>query len=186
MSRAQETTATNTAGAQNAGYYGNAQNSYTQAQAAEGSYENQLGSYVAGNPYGAGGQFQTATNQQLTNTADASARALGTTLQSQAERTGQNTSGGVAAAEQAQEANERTLSGQEATATQTRIGDQAAYSKSALDATAVPVGQETQLAGQQAGAADSSLGNEVNAAKTPSWMDEFGNAVAGRLGGGKG
>lgn len=184
MTRQQETTATNTAATQNAGYYTNAQNSYTQAQTDAGNYENQLGTYAASNPFGAGGQFQTTTNQQLTNTADASARALGTTLQSQAERTGQNTSGGVAAAEQAQEANERTLSGQEAQATQSRLTAGAAYGKSVLDATAVPVGQQTQLSGQQAGDANAAGGNQGKDAETPSWMDEFGNQVAKTLGGG--
>lgn len=196
MSRAQEGTATSTAAKQNAGYYDNAQNSYTQAQTDAGNFEKQLGTYgtqvgafTSANPYTPGGTFQTTTNQQLTDTADASARALGTTLQGQALRTGQNTSGGVAAAEQAQEENERTLSGQEADATQKRIAAGAAYGKEALDAqgnllsaTAVPVSQQTALAGQQAQDANAAAGNQVNAAKQPSWVDEFGSAVATGLG----
>jgi hypothetical protein len=196
MTRQDEKTATKTAATQNAGYYDNAQNSYTNAQTDAASFEKQLGTYgtqvgafSSANPYGQGGTFQTTTNQQLTDTADASARALGTTLQGQALRTGQNTAGGVAAAEQAQEQNERTLSGQEADATQKRIAAGAAYGKEALDAqgnllsaTAVPVSQQTTLAGQQANAAEGALGNQVKAGETPSWTDEFGNSVATGLG----
>jgi hypothetical protein len=186
MSRAQETAADTSAAAQNSGYYTNAQNSYANAQQDASNYESQLGSYAAANPYVAGGAYQTATNQQLTDTADASAKALGTTLQGQALRTGQNTSGGVAAAEQTSEANTRALGSEEAAATQSRLASGAQYGQNVLNATGTAEGQQAQLAGQQAGAGNSALGEEVNAAKTPSWTDEFGNALAGRLGGGKG
>lgn len=186
MSRGQETTAFNTADTQNAGYYNGAQNSYANAQTDAGDYEKQLSSYSSQNPYNPGGAFQTATNQQLTNTSDAMARSVGNQLQEQALRTGQNTSGAVAATEQMEQANERQLSGQEASATQTRIGDQAGYNKSVLQASEVPEQMEAGLASSQAGAGNSALGTEVNAGKTPSWMDEFGDAFAQQLGGGRG
>jgi hypothetical protein len=182
MSRAQETTATNTAAAQNAGYYTNAQNSYSNAQADAGKFENAIGTYAAANPYGQGGQSQTVTNQQLTNTADASSAALGTTLQGQALRTGQNTQGAVAATEAAQQQAQRTLGGQEAAATQQRIGAGAAYGQTVLNATGQAEGQQAQLAGQQAQAAGGALGEQVKASETPSWTDEFGNAIATSLG----
>lgn len=186
MSRAQETTATNTAAAQGSTYFNNSQNSYAQAAQDAGNFEKQVGAYAAGNPFVQGGQDQKVTNQQLTNTADASAQAAGQALQSQALRTGQNAAGGVAATEAMQQQNERNLSGQEASATQQRIGSEAAYNKSALDASGQAQQMEASLSGQQAQAAEGALGNQVKAASTPSWTDEFGNAVASTLAKGAG
>jgi hypothetical protein len=81
-----------------------------------------------------------------------------------------------------QQQNERTLSGQEAAATQQRLSANAAYGQSVLNATANPVSQQTALAGQQGNLAGGALGTEQKAAETPSWMDEFGNSVAKELG----
>lgn len=182
MSRAQETTATNTAASQNAGYYNNSQNSYSNAETDAGNYEKQLSEYAGSNPYTAGGEFQTAQNTSLSNTADASAAAAGTTLQSQALRTGQNTSGDVAATEAMQQSNERALSGQEATENASRISSEAGYNQGVLSATAVPVQQQTTLAANETSGATGAASNQGKDAETPSWMDQFGSAVASGLG----
>lgn len=182
MSRGQEGSVIGTADDQNTGYYDQSQNSYSNAQTDASDYQKQLADYASSNPYGAGGADQTATNQQLTNTSDALARSTGQALQSQALRTGGNTSGGVAATEQMEEANDRTLSGDEASATQDRIGKQAGYNQDVLNATAVPVSQQTALSGQQGQLAGQALSTAAGAAKTPSWLDTFGNAVANGLG----
>lgn len=182
MSRGQEGETFATAKGQNAGYYSNAQNSYTNAQADVGDFSDQLASYKASNPYVNGGAFQTATNQQLANTADASARSAGSRLQSQAERTGQNTAGSVAATEQMQQQNTRDLSSEEAAETQKRIGAGAGYNENVLNATAKPEEMEAGLAGQQLGAAGGALGTQQKAGETPSWTDEFGNSLATNLG----
>lgn len=196
IGRSAESTANTTAANQNSGYYNNAQNSYTNAQADEGDFENQLGAYnsnVAGfagaNPYKTGGEDQTSTNQVLSNTAGASAASAGEALQAQALRTGQNPNAAVSATEQMQEQNERNLSGQEAQATQSRISNEAGYNQNALAAeqgllqdTAQPVGAETSLSGQQAQAAQGSLGQSIQAGETPTFLDEFGNAFGQSLG----
>lgn len=190
VGRDAESTANDTAAKQGSGYYDNSQNSYTQAQGAEGNFENQLGqygtdvaSYSAKNPYVAGGEDQTATNQVLSNTAGAGARAAGQTLQSQALRTGQNSNAAVAATEQMQEQNTRDLGADEAKAAQTRIGDEASYNQNALAAkegllqqTAQPVSAETTLAGQQGNLGQEALGHQVQAGETPSFEDELGKA----------
>lgn len=182
MSRSQETQAFNTGQAQNQGYYSNSQNSYSQAQTDVGDYENQLAAYKAGNPYVQGGQFQTATNQQLANTNDAAARSAGAALQGQALRTGQNTAGSIAATENMQQQNTRNLGAEEADATQQRIAGQAGYNQNVLNATAVPEQMEASLSGQQANAAGGALGTEQKAGETPSWMDELGAGLAGSVG----
>lgn len=182
MSRSDESNVVDTAKDQNAGYYSDAQNSYSNAQTDSADFSKDLASYASENPYGTGGADQTATNQQLTNTSDALARSTGQALQSQALRTGGNTSGAVAATEQMEEANDRTLSGDEASATQDRIGKQAGYNQDVLNATAVPVSQQTALAGQQGQLAGGALSTQAGAAKTPSWLDQFGSTVAVGLG----
>jgi len=196
MSRSQESSVVDTAKGQNAGYYNNAQNSYSQAQTDVGNYEKQLADYAgdvskfsASNPYVKGGEFQTSTNQQLSNTADAGARSAGEALQGQALRTGQNTAGSIAATEAMEQQGTRDLASEEAKATQQRIGSEAGYNKEALDAnqslvsdTAVPAQLETTLSGQQGSLAGGALSTEEQAAKQPSWMDEFGNTLASGLG----
>ena len=141
---------------QNAGYYNEAQNSYTKSQNDINDYESQLAQYKAANPYGQGGQFQTATNQQVANTSDAGAQAAGAYLQGEAQRTGQNTAGGVAATEHMQQQGTRDVTGEEAKATQERLGAGAQYGKSVLGATEAPASFEAQTAdymGKNAGQA---------------------------------
>lgn len=178
MSRATEQAAGDTAKAQNAGYYSNAQNSYTKAQNDIGDYSDQLSKYKASNPFVEGGQFQTATNRVLANTADSGARSAGARLQGQALRTGGNTAGGIAATEEMERQGTRDLSAQEAEAQKGRIAGEAGYNKSALDATAVPAEMESRLATGQGGDANSSLGSEVKAYEQPGFWDQFGSAFA--------
>lgn len=193
LGRGAEDTANSSAASQSTGYYNNSQNSYSNAQTDEGNFETQLGNYgsnvaqVAGaNPYGQGGQAQTVTNQQLSNTSGAGAKAAGQTLQAQALRTGQNSNADVAATEQMQEQNTRDLGASEAAATQSRIGSQAGYNQQTLanqqgllQDTAQPVSAETSLSGQQGNLNQSALGNQIKAGETPSFEDELGNAGIG-------
>lgn len=196
MSRSQEGNIVDTGNAQNSTYFNNAQNSYSNAQADVGDYEKQLGDYAASvnkfassNPYTQGGEFQTATNQQLSNTADAGARSAGQTLQGEALRTGQNSAGAIAATEAMQNQNTRNLGADEAAATQNRIGSEAGYNAQAVgqqgnltSASAVPEQMEAGLASSQAGAGNQALSTAAGAAKTPSWTDEFGDSFAQSLG----
>lgn len=182
MSRAQQSETFDTAKGQQAGYYNNAQNSYTNAQADVGDFKDQLSKYAADNPYGKGGAFQTSENKVLANTSDAAARSAGNVLQSQALRTGQNSAGAVAATEAMQQQNTRNLSGEQAAAEQERIAKGADYGKSVLGATEVPAQLESALSGQQASAAGGTLNTQQKAGDTPSWMDEFGNSIAQNAG----
>ena len=78
--------------------------------------------------------------------------------------------------------NTRDLSGDLAAAQQKRIAWEAGYNQAALGATAVPISANQSLYGTSSNAADSLLGDETQAAKTPSFWDEVGNSVAGNLG----
>lgn len=187
MSRGQEGDTVSTANNQNKTYFNNAQNSYANAQTDINNYDKQLSDYKgqvakfsASNPFTKGGEFQTDTNRIVANTADANARAAGTTLQGQALRTGQNTAGSIAATEAMERQGTRDVGSEEAGAEQSRVGQEAGYNKSALEAnqgvlgaTAAPVGMETTIAGQEGNLGEGALGIEQKAGETPSWGEDF-------------
>ena len=191
MSRGQENQVVNTATEQNTAAAKNAQQSYTGAQTDVGDYEKQLAEFAGANPYGQGGQYQQAENQVLSNTADAAGQSAGQAMQSQAVRTGVNAGGAVAGTEAAQQANERSLAGQEGEATASRISSGATYGQSVLNASQVPEQMEAGLNAQQLGEQSSSLNTEQNAASQPSTMDvatgdilNAGRSAAGVFAGG--
>lgn len=186
MSRDQQTATYKTAKGQNEGYYGNAQNSYTQAQTDVGDFQKQLAEYGAKNPYKQGGEFQTRENQVLANTSDAAARSAGNVIQSQALRTGQNSAGAIAATEAMQQQNTRDLSAEQAAEEGKRIGAQADYNKGTLEASAEPARMETTLAGQQGQLGEGTLNTQEKAAEQPSWLDQFGGAFGQSFGKGLG
>jgi hypothetical protein len=189
MSRDQQNQTFKASQDQNQGYYSNAQNSYANAQKDVGNYENQLGKYASGNPYVEGGQFQTDENKTTANTADALARSTGNMLQSQALRTGQNSAGGIAATEEMERQGGRDLSAEQSQLDAQRIGNQADYQGNVLKASAVPEQMESTLADQQGRLAQGDLNTQEEAAKTPSWIEDFsqglmnaGTAFAGGAG----
>jgi hypothetical protein len=177
MSRGQENQVFNQAQGQNATAAKNAQTSYNTAQSDIGNYQDQLAKFAAGNPYGEGGQYQTAQNEVLSNTADAMGRSAGEALQGAAVRGGMNAGAGIAATEAMQQNNERNLAAQEAKANEQRIGAGAQYGADVMKASAVPAQIETSLTGQQLNAQDNTLGTQERAAQTPSLMDELGNGI---------
>jgi hypothetical protein len=165
MSRSQENQTFNTEADQQKGYNANEQTSYNTAQTDVGDYQDQLNKTAAANPYTQGGEMQTTENQQLSNSADAGATSTGEALQSAAVRTGSNAGGDIAATTDAAQANERNVSGQEAAATQAVLG-----------ASAVPESMEAGLASQQGNLATGAGNTAQQAAQTPSFTDELGNA----------
>lgn len=182
MSRSQETQVLDTANANSSAD----QTAAEKAQAAEttdiGNYETQLAKFAAGNPYTAGGEYQTAQNQTLAGTADAGSAALTDQLQTQAQRTGQNAAGANAtAAENAREA-QRTLSAEEGSTNDTRIGDEAGYNQTTLNATAVPAQIEQGIYGTGVAGANGALNTAQSAAQTPGFWDTLGDSFAKSLG----
>ena len=109
MSRGQQQNVINQASGENQGYNKMANTSFGAAQTDVGNYDSQLSEYKAANPYVQGGQAQTVENQQMADTAAASAQSAGQAVQSAAVRTGQNPGGAVAATENMQAENERAL-----------------------------------------------------------------------------
>jgi hypothetical protein len=176
MSRSQENQTFNTEADQQKGYNANEQTSYNTAQTDVGDYQDQLNKTAAANPYTQGGEMQTTENQQLSNSADAGATSTGEALQSAAVRTGSNAGGDIAATTDAAQANERNVSGQEAAATQARVGNEASYNQAVLGASAVPESMEAGLASQQGNLATGAGNTAQQAAQTPSFTDELGNA----------
>ena len=185
MGRAAVERTDKTSADQNASYFNESQNSYTQAQNAEGNYEDQLAKYASSNPYVQGGQFQTQTNRVLANTADAGAQAAGERLQGQALRTGQNSAGDVAATEQMQQQNTRNLSGEEAQANQERIGAEAGYNKGVLGATEFPAQFASMMAKNMGGEANSSLDVMAKSAGITDPAANEWNKEAAEVAGGK-
>jgi hypothetical protein len=173
MSRGQENQVFNTSSDQNKTAATNAQTSYNAAQTDIGNYQDQLSKFASANPYGQGGEYQTATNQATSNTADAASQAAAQQMQSQAVRTGQNAAGGIAAGLQANQTNTRNLMEQQAKNNASRISSGADYGKSVLSASEVPATLEAGLTGQQLNAQSSTLSDEEKAAQTPSVMDEL-------------
>jgi hypothetical protein len=186
MSRGQSTQAFNTASDENATDFGNAQSAFGSTENAIGNYNNQLAKFVSGSPYTPGGEYDQTINTGLANVSNAGANSLAGALQSQARRTGQNSAADAATAAAASQQNTRDLSGDLAQAQQQRIAAQAGYNQAALGASAQPIGANQALYGTSSNAADSVLGDENQAAKTPSFWDEVGNSVAGNFGGNAG
>lgn len=155
----------------------NAQTSEAATQADIGTQQSQLAKFAADNPYVQGGQMDALTNRQLAGTADATAAAAAAKNQTQAQRTGQNASAGVAAGEAEQQAAQRTLGTQEAGATESRLAAGAKYGQDVLGAGSDITRQQEQLAALQSGAAQGALSTEEQAAQTPSFMDQLGNSL---------
>jgi hypothetical protein len=182
MSRGQSNQAFNTASNENATDFGNAQSAYGSTEDAIDNYNNQLAKFVSGNPYTPGGEYDQTINTGLANTSDAGANSLAGALQSQARRTGQNSAADAATAATAAQQNTRNLASQLASAQQQRISNEAGYNQAALGASATPIGANQSLYGTSLNAANGVLGDEAQAAKTPSFWDEVGNSFAGNLG----
>lgn len=189
MSKSEEKTATGDARNQNLQFNKNAQTTYNAAQQDIGDYEGQLGKFAAENPFVQGGQFETAQTQQQADVASSGANAARQAMQSAAVRSGMNPASAIAAGEQVAEANDRNMAARDATATQQRLGLMAGYNQNVLNAAAKPEEMEAQLNAEETGAGNNALGQEVSAAKTPSYLDQLvsgsiaaGDAFAGGYG----
>ena len=185
MSRGQATQAFNAASDESATDFGNAQSAFGDTQNAISNYNNQLASFVSGNPYTAGGEYDQTINNGLANVSDAGANSLAGALQSQAQRTGQNSAADAATAATGAQQDTRNLSSSLANAQQQRISDEAGYNQAALGASTEPISADQSLYGSSANAADSGLGDETQGAKTPSFWDQLGGSLAGNLGKGQ-
>lgn len=185
MSRGQSTQAFDTASNENAADFGNAQSAFVSAEGAIGNYNQQLAKFVSANPYTRGGEFDQTINTGLSNVADAGANSLRAALQSRALRTGQNSAADAATAQAAAQQDTRNLSTALANAQQQRLRDEAGYNQAALGASALPIGAYQSLYGTSQNAADSTLGDETQAAKVPGFWDQVGSSLAGGLGKGR-
>lgn len=177
MSRAQQGQTFDTASSQNQTNEANAQATEKREQGDIGNYQSQLSKFAAANPYVQGGEYATESNKELSNTADATAEAAKAEQQSLAQRTGQNPAAAIAAGEAEQQTAQRTLAGEEASATKDRLASGADYGKSVLAGAGAVPGMEHNLAALQQGAATGALNTQEDAAKTPSFMDELGQGL---------
>ena len=174
MSRAQQGQVLSTAQGENTTYNQNAQDAFTKAGQDINSYSAAVGKFQAANPYVQGGQAETAENQQTADTAAGMGESAGQAIQSAAVRTGQNPAGAIAATEKMQQQNERSLVGDQAKATESRLASDTGYQAAGLEGLSKVQGMQDTLAQQQAAAAQGALGTEEQAAQTPSFLDELG------------
>ncbi len=183
MSRGQSTQAFNTASNENATDFGNAQSAFGSTEDAIGNYNNQLAKFVSGNPYTQGGEYDQTINTGLANVSDAGANSLAGRAAiagpadgaEQRRRCGH--SSGRSAAEHARPV-QRPGRRRSNSASPAKL----VITRRRLGASAVPISANQSLYGTSSNAADSVLGDETQAAKTPSFWDEVGNSVAGNLG----
>jgi hypothetical protein len=186
LSRSQQGQVFNTTQGQSTQSFGDSQNDYTIANKDIGDFQQQLGELKAENPFTMGGEFQQSENMELANTSDAQAAAAGATLQGAAERTGQNPAGAIGATEAIQQENERSLAGQESAANQQRIGAEAGYNENVTNEFGKVPGMEAGIAEGEGSLYKTALGEEEDAAKTPSFMDTMGDAFGSAFGQGIG
>jgi hypothetical protein len=192
MSRAQEQEVADTSSGQNKQFNTNAQSSFQGADASIdaqqgdiGAYQAQLAKFAAGNPYSAGGAYQTDVNKATAGATDAASEAAKQAAQAQAVRTGLNASGGVAAGEATDQANARQLMTTQAKANADRISQGANYGSKVLSATALPAslqgavtGEQGNLARTEADAGNTALSIDQKASEDPSFMDVLGENYA--------
>lgn len=186
MSRGQSSQVFSAASGQNATNEKNAQTAFGNAENDIGDYQKNLDSFVSGNPYTAGGEYDRTINAELANTSDAGANSLKGALQSQAKRTGQNSAADAATAASNAQQNTRNLSSSLASAQQQRIANEAGYKQQALQASAEPEQMEAGLYGAAGGQANQELGTEEQASQMPSFWDTVAGNLASGLGKGIG
>lgn len=155
----------------------------TASQAAEqadiNSGQSQLAKFAANNPYVQGGQAQTVEDQQIANTADATATGAAAKNQQQAQRTGQNATAGVAAGEAEAQQAQRTAGSEEASATQSRLASGSQYGEDVLKAGDTLTAEQANLSSNLTGEAQGQENTAETAAQTPSFLDELGQGLIG-------
>jgi hypothetical protein len=177
MSRSQMGQVYSTASGQQATNEAAAQTARTQEQQGISGYQSQLAKYAGENPYVQGGEYQTAQNQALSQTAGGIGEAAKAAGQAQARRTGQNAAAGVAGGEAAAQDAAREMMKAQGEAGTERIGGEAGYNKSVLAGYGEVPGMEATLASGAQQAAGGELSAEEEAAKQPSFMDQMGQML---------
>jgi hypothetical protein len=182
MSRGQQSAIISTADKNSATDTGNAASSLTGANSSINNYDNSLASFVSGNPYTQGGQYDQTINSGLANTSDAGSNSLKGALQSQALRTGQNSAADAATASSGAQANTRALSSDMATAQQGRINSQTGYNTTALNAGQVPISANSSLYGTSLSGGEAALNTAAGSSQTPGFWDTLGDSFGSALG----
>jgi len=177
MSRAQQGAIESTETADSAKSTTAASASQAAEQADINSGQSNLAKFAANNPYVQGGQAQTVENQQVANTADATAAGAAAKNQQQSQRTGQNASAGVAAGEAEAQQAQRTAGSQEAGATQSRLAAGSQYGEDVLKAGDTLTAEQANLSSNLTGEAQGQEGIGEQAAQTPSFLDELGQGL---------
>lgn len=177
MTKSQSNQAFSTSATQQGQNSQNAQSSYNAATGDIGDYKSALAQYAAANPYTQGGSYQTAADQQLSDSAAGGAQGAQQAIQASMIRSGGNPAAGVAAGEQVAEQNARTGMDEQAKVAQQQATGLANYNAGVVSASAKPEEMEQQLMQSQLQGEEGALGNETNASKTPSWWQELGQGV---------
>lgn len=177
MSRSQQNETYQSSQDQNKQASGNAESSYKLAQENAGNYQSELAKFEAGDPYTQGGEFETAQNQQLADTAAAGAQSAGEAIQGAAVRSGGNPGQAIAATEAIANQNDRNLASQEAEATAQRLGAKTAYGQTVVGATGAGEQQQQNLMSAENARAQGALGTQEDAARTPSFTDMLGQGM---------
>jgi hypothetical protein len=165
--------------AQSAQDQANAQTALSNTNAELGTFKKNLGDFMTfgRKTYGEGGDFAKTQNTIANTTAAAGNRAVEGDLLMHAMRTGANTSGYAPAVAEDRRQAARDMTSQLATADASRLGALSHIEETGLDASKFPAQVQASLYAPAVSGAGSNLGVAGDAARTPSFWDQFSNSL---------
>ncbi|HLJ25303.1 MAG TPA: hypothetical protein VKY85_01185 [Candidatus Angelobacter sp.] len=180
MSRGQSNAVFNAGMQNNSTLMGNAGTAFGNVQSGLGKFQSNLDSFMAADPYKAGGEF--AQDQSNINAARANSDAAGirNELQRGGARSGENTAnyGNIVSSATRQATLDEGDA--QAKADAQRINDETGYQEKGLQLSEFPVTANEGLYGSSVGGATGNLNAAGGAAKTPGLLDQlFGDAIQG-------
>jgi hypothetical protein len=195
MGRAESKKVANQGMAQSATDQANARAALGKTNSSLAKYSSNLDSFMRFGraTYGKNGEFMRDANTVANTTAAAGATSLKGDLALNAQRTGENTAGYADTAAESKRQSERDLTSGLVGADADRLKQLTAVNQYGVQASALPAGVQAGLYGTSTGGSGSQLSTAADAAKTPSFWDQFlpaiaggaGTAAAGFRGGGK-
>jgi hypothetical protein len=184
MGRAESRKAANQGMAQSATDQANAQAALGKANSNLAKYSSNLDSFMrfGRKTYGEGGEFQKTQNALGNTTAAAGTSGVAGNLALDRLRTGDNTANFAPTVAESARQSSRDLTTQLAGADADRLSRLTTINQFGVQASALPAEVQSSLYGTSTGGSGSQLSTAADAAKTPSFWDQFLPALAGGAG----
>jgi hypothetical protein len=184
MGRAESKKVANQGMAQSATDQANAQAALGKTNSSLAKYSSNLDSFMrfGRKTFGENGDFLRDQNTLANTTAAAGATSLKGDLALNAQRTGENTSGYADTVAESKRQSERDLTSGLVGADADRLKQLTAVNQYGVKASALPAEIQAGLYGTSTGGSGNQLSTAADAAKTPSFWDQFLPAIAGGAG----